>query len=190
MKGKICYFDTETTGLSTVDSGIIQAAFIIEEDGIILDEKVWYINPNSSLKWSTKAQEVHGFTQDQVKDFTPEIKAQKEIVNWFSSFVNKFDTDDKFYPSAYNGIFDVNFLVALWERVGDDYFGSFFNWKLLDPRYFANWLIIKGIIDVPNVKQETLRDYFNIKVVGDAHDALVDVRICRKLVHLFFNTYL
>lgn len=58
-------FDVETTGLSPTSERIVELGAVKIENGIIVDEKSWLINPRKRI--SKSAQNVHGISYDMIK---------------------------------------------------------------------------------------------------------------------------
>ena len=57
---KICYIDTETTGLDSKTCGIIQLAAIMEIDGEVVSEFETRIRPFDGCAISSEALEISG----------------------------------------------------------------------------------------------------------------------------------
>jgi DNA polymerase-3 subunit epsilon len=151
----IIFFDLETTGIELTTSRVVQLACIkINLDGS-KEEKNILINP--TVKIPKEASDVHGITDEMVKD----APLFKQIAKSLYSF---FDGCDM---AGYNSDnFDVPILIEEFSRCGI---------------VFPNWEF--NLIDV--LKYERLLNPNNLgavykrytgKELDDAHNALADVR--------------
>ena len=181
MKKKILWFDTETTGTNPEKHDIIQIAMIIEIGDEIVDQQKYSVQP---FNWDTiqpDALKVSGHTIDDLKGFMKPMELYPIIQKLLCKYVNKFDKQDKFYPAGYRVDFDLNFLNQFFIKCGDKYFGSFVNWKRLDPLPMMHLLDFCDEISLPNYKLETVCTHFNIPI--QAHDALSDILATRELFY-------
>lgn len=176
---KAFYFDVETTGLNPWKQDIIQLAFIIEIDGEVKEKKCLYIAPFAPENATDEALKINGYTLDEVKKFPPPLEAHKELCDTLGKYVNKFNKNDKFHPIGYNVKFDVGFLQSFFKKCEDKYYGSWFNWRLVDPIYRIHELAYEGKLDLPNHKLETVCKHFDIPI--QAHDAISDINATREL---------
>lgn len=178
---KILYFDCETTGLDHKINDVIQFSALVEIDGKLVDEINIHMQPVHWHNVSIEALTVNGTTIEMLESYmTPDLAFQ-QIKRFLERYVSKFDRNDKFYPAGHNVQFDLDFMQTFWKRQGDKYgMGSYHNWRALDSRVFANFLLAGGIIDVPDVKLQTLCAFFNIEI--EAHDAFSDIKATRQLI--------
>jgi DNA polymerase III subunit epsilon len=178
---KILYFDCETTGTDPKVHEITQFAAIVEVDGEVKAEVNWRCKPTRWDQIDPQALAVTGVTKAQLETFDDPLEMAQKIRVLLASYVNKFDKNDKFYPAGHNVQFDLEFLQAFWKQHLDEYgTGSYQNWRSLDSRIFANFLIASGKLDVPDVKLGTLCQKYQIQI--QAHDALSDIRATRDLI--------
>jgi len=178
---KILYFDTETTGTNPEINEITQFAAIVEIDGEVKEEVNWRCQPANWDAVDVQALEVTGIGIEELKTFDPPAEMFKKISELFNKYIDKYDKNDKFYPAGHNVGFDLDFLQSFWKKHGDEYgTGSFQNWRSLDSRVLANFLIAEEIIECKDMKLGTLCEVFNIEI--DQHDALSDIRATRMLV--------
>jgi|GEM_PF-1672461 len=147
-------FDIETTGADANKDRIIQLAIrVVAENGDVLVSKSKLYNPGIPI--SASATEVHGITDEMVKD-TPPFKDDAKKLK--ALFENKIIV-------TYNGLrFDIPIIMAEFERAGVD--------VNLSGKY----------IDVLKVERKvtahtlgaTYKRYSGQELEG-AHDALADV---------------
>ena len=184
---KTLYFDVETTGTDPARHGLIQLACLVDIDGKVVDENSWHIKPFKGDLVSKEAARITGISREDLDNFPEPEGVYREIVEFFSKHVDRFDRTDKFYPAGYNVRFDLEFLKRFFEKNGDKYFGSFFNWKLIDPLpwlYRLDWL---GELSLPDYKLVTVCNHFGIELGDSAHDALADIRATRELLLKLLN---
>lgn len=178
---KILYFDTETTGIDPKLHDIIQFSAIVEVDGEVIDELDVRCQPSRWENISQDALTVTGMTIEKLKELPTPQEAFKQIKNFFDKHIDKYDKLDKFYPAGHNVSFDIDFLQEFFKRHGDEYgTGSYQNWNCLDSRILANFMKMRGKMELPNHKLETLCNHFEIPLV--AHDSLNDIKATRILI--------
>lgn len=193
MSVKLCYIDTETTGLNAKEHGIIQLAAIMEIDGVEVDTFSQKIRPASCCRADLKALEISGSTIEMIKTYMPEHDAYLSFVAWLGKHISKFDKLDKAFFCGYNSPFDVEFLRALFDRNGDSYFGSWFWSGSIDVMGAALWNLREDRHKLANFKLGAVADF----VLGERaqalaaetglHDALTDIRVTRELHKAILN---
>ena len=176
--GKILWLDTETTGLEPQKNAIIQMAVLIEIEGKIKEELNLFLRPMDIDKVEQEALDIHGHTKEKIWEFPPPEKAMARLQKTMLNHVNKFDKSDKFVMAGYFVRFDMDFLRALFEKLGDKYFGSWFFSVSYDVQNLVAERVARGF-RAPNYKLETVCEQFGVKI--DAHDALSDIKATRKL---------
>jgi DNA polymerase-3 subunit epsilon len=184
MIRKTLYFDVETTGIDSKLHGMIQLACLVDIDGKLEAEKDWFIKPFRGDLINKEAAEVTGISRDDMLTFPEPNIVYREIVELFSGYIGKFDKTDKFYPAGYNVRFDLEFLSRFFEKNGDKYFGSFCNWKAIDPLLWLYRLDWNGLLSLPDYKLATVCEYFGIELGDSAHDALADIKATRELMRM------
>lgn len=151
----IIFFDLETTGVSVDNDRIVQIACIkIEADGTKI-EKQLLINPTIPIP--KEASDVHGITDEMVKDAPKFVNISKSIYAFFEGCdIGGFNSDN----------FDVPMLMTEFERVGL----TFPNWDcvFVDVLKYERHLRPNKLVDV--YKRYTGED------LDGAHDAMNDVR--------------
>jgi len=178
---KILWFDLETTGLDPVTNDPIQIAGMVEVEGEIMEEFNILCKPFDMDSVSDEALEVNKRTRADIEGFQEAAEAKQELDGILNNHIDKFNRNDKFYPGGYNVKFDIDFLAQWFRKHRDNYLGSYWNWRSIDPMPFLNVMAYKGELDLPNLKLETVCEHFGIKL--DAHDALSDVKATRELVY-------
>lgn len=185
MTKKVFWLDVETTGLDAQKQDIIQLAYMIEIDGETKMEGNLFVQPFSYENISQDALDVHGTTIEQLKSYQKPQQAYTELCNILSRYIDKYDRTDKFQPAGYNTRFDLDFLKQFFIKNNDKYFGSWFNYKTIDPLAVLYFLDGMGDISLPNYKLGTVCNHFEIAI--DAHDALSDIRATKLLAEILHS---
>ncbi|GAG11903.1 unnamed protein product [marine sediment metagenome] len=175
---KILWFDTETTGIAPA-CDIVQVAGLIEIDGDVKETFNFYTQPFDYGVIEPDSWAIHGISLERMQGFPLPAAVHFDLINLFSKYIDKYDSTDKFYPAGYNVRFDLDFLASFFKANGDAYFGSWQNWRALDPLYLLYTLDSIGAIHLPNYRLETVAAHYGIDLT--AHDALSDVKAARQI---------
>lgn len=177
---KYLWLDTETTGLDPVKNGIIELACLVEIGGEVVETRLFQMNPVGK----EVTEEALTVNKKSIKDIasyprTGEVK--KQVEQFLSRYINKFDKADKFVLAGFNVEFDKAFLEQLWKDQGDVYFYSW-AWRqcfdVLDAQHFLEWL---GKVEPPgDRKLETLCGFYGV-TLDRAHSALSDITATREV---------
>lgn len=181
MRGKIFYVDTETTGLDETMHDIIQIAAIVEIDGVVQDEKEWKLRPFPKV-YPIEAEAViaHGYSKEEIDSFPDPRKVYMQLVNFLSNHIDRYNKFDKFSVCGYNVDFDMKFIRAFFEKSGDKYCGSWFDWNYIDPIRLMKYMNGVDLLSTPTNKLSDACKLFDIELT-EAHDALADIRATREL---------
>jgi DNA polymerase III subunit epsilon len=183
---KICYIDVETTGTDPEKHALIQIACLVEIDGRVEGDLYLDIQPHEGAEFERAALAKHGLTREQMVQFTPMKEAHEELLEFFGKYVDKYDKKDKFFFVGYFASFDNNFLRRFFERVGDDYFGSWFFTPTIDVSVLLGYALMERRSEMPNFKLASVLKEMGIAYREDElHDALYDIRLTRKLLKYF-----
>lgn len=175
---KILWFDTETTGLDSKKNDIIQIAGIVEINDLWVEEFEFKCAPWDKNNIEQEALDVYGFTKDEICSWRDPFNVYSELKQIFSKYIDPYNREDKFIPAGHNVGFDVSFLKSFFEKSGDRFFGSFFNYHTLDTLPLFITLDHLNIVDKPlNYKLKTMAELFDIEI--KAHDALSDIKATR-----------
>jgi DNA polymerase-3 subunit epsilon len=151
----IAFLDLETTGVDVAKDRIVQIAVVRKDKDGTIEEKNYLVNPTVPIP--KEATEVHGITNDMVKNEPPFSRIAKSFVEYI----------DGYDIGGYNILgFDIPLLVEELIRANIDF-------------SFDNTLFI----DVMNIyKKLNPRDlsscylHYTGKELSGAHDALIDTR--------------
>jgi DNA polymerase III alpha subunit (gram-positive type) len=174
---KIIFIDTETTGLSCKHHDIIQIAGLVTEDKKILDEFNFKCQP---VNWNSISKQALQINNTTVEDLKKYELPQATFIHFLKVLEKHFD-GEKFIIAGQNvKAFDWRFVVSFWEnhkRYADPDFEFYFDEnKGLDLLDISRPLKKHGFLDVPNVKLGTIVEALDIKVEGELHDALADIK--------------
>jgi DNA polymerase III epsilon subunit-like protein len=176
---KVCWCDTETTGLDAIKNDVIQIAMLIEINGKLVDKLELKCQPYNWDDISEKALEVHGYGVEDLATFRRPRPTQTVVVDFLKKYVNPFDKQDKFVFAGYNAPFDVRMMREWFKKAGDKYFGSFFEYKPYDVYpLFSAYRQARGLT-LENEKLVTAAAHFGLEF--DAHDALADITVTRDI---------
>lgn len=181
MNGKILYLDVETTGLKSDVHDIIELAYIIEVDGEVKERACLNMQPFSYDNIEPEVLKVSGHTVEQLHSFMAPGIAYQVFTQALGRYVDKFNRADKFYPAGFNSGFDLEFLNQFFLKNGDKYFGSWHNWRTIDPRPIILFLNYAGKINLPKYNLEEACKYFSIPL--NSHSAESDIEATRLLLH-------
>lgn len=185
---KCLWFDTETTGLFPYKNDIIQIACLVEIDGNIVDEFESKIRPFAPANVEAKALEVNGLKLSDVMNYPGTKEVHDKFLSFLKKYIKPFDKGDKFAPAGYNVKFDIDFLSNHFKKCGDNYYGSFFNYRAIDPMYILHVMDYRKKIELPNYKLKTVCDHFGISI--EAHEALSDIKATRELYKYLEGHYM
>lgn len=187
---KILYLDTETTGLDPKLNDIIQIGGIFERDGVVVEEFDIKMQPLNYENISQDALNTNGFTIEQIKTFQTQKQGYEEFKKKISTFVDRYDKNDKMSLVGQNCRYDIDMTIGLFEKAERK--GLFFAYFDLT-HYFDVMSICKalkhmGHIDVPKCNLEELAKYFGV-VNNKAHDALEDVKVTKQIYAIVKERY-
>ena len=113
------YIDIETTGFSPTKNDPIEIAMIAADNFVIKETFMSKVRPTpKSFVWSYKAEEIHGYTYDEVAKFIPSYSVCVSI----NKFLSKNFTDDNnrlichALPYKNGEFFDSKFIKMLFQK--------------------------------------------------------------------------
>lgn len=189
---KVIYIDTETTGLSPVENGLIEVACIVEENGKVKDRFECLINPDTYqckvVVVSDEALEINGRTFKEMATFPDSEDQFKRFIKFLNKHIDPYNKVDKFKVAGYNVGFDIGFIKAWFHDNGHTFYGSYFYHKDLDVFALVKHLTFAGCIDTEDEKLGTICKHFGIK--HNPHEAMSDIKATRKLHKLLMKRYI
>ena len=178
---KIWWFDVETTGLNYEKNDIISLACVIEIDGEVKEKFKLNIQPFDWENIEQSALNINKITKEQLKTFMTPKQAHAKLKSYLEKYVDPYNSDDKFQPGGYNNDFDIKFMANFFKKCEDKYFGSWIDFHKLDVQSIIQFLHLKGAINLPNYRLETVAKHFGITI--DSHDALSDIKATREIAY-------
>lgn len=180
-KCKLCFIDTETTGLFPWKHGIIQIAFIIVIDGVVKEKVDLMVNPFPQDAIEDGALKANGRDRDTLFNNLPPAEAFTKLESTLAKYVKKTDTSDKFFFCAYNAKFDEEFMRQWFKKNGSNYFGSWFFSPTIDVMVLAGLSLLEERPKMENFKLGTVLQHLGIKPTGNLHDGMVDIEATYQL---------
>lgn len=180
---KLCYIDTETTGLTPGVHSVHQISLIIEVHGEVVAEHDLKFQPHPSALVEPAAIAVSGLTREALcaRPMTHQ-EGFRELKRILGEHVSPYDRKEKYWLVAYNAAFDAEHLRATWRVEKDKYFGSWFWTPALCAMVLAGVRLQEMRPFMPNFKQATVAAQLGVNVDNNQlHDALYDVRLCREI---------
>ena len=193
---KIVWLDLETTGINPKLNGILEIGAIMEIDGEVVSTFQSYMRPAPELVIEDEALGVNGIDRERIATFPTEREAVGAFQAWLSQYIDKFDKTDKALIGGFNVHFDIDFLMALWNRLGDKYFGSWFRYHPVDLRAFSAFHLRDKWASLPDGKLMTVTRAIlgesrvdSILSEGVAHSALTDIGATREAFRALMGDY-
>lgn len=178
---KYLFYDFETTGLDPKRHSIHQLSGIIEIDGQEVERFDIKFRPLAGREISQEALDLKGLTVEQLNAYPEAAFSFNQFVNILAKHVDRYSKTDKMFLVGYNNrAFDDQFLIELFNCMGDKYFGSWFWYNTIDVFVLATYAYRYKRPLLPNFKLMTVAKLSGIEVNDDSlHDALYDVELTR-----------
>lgn len=165
LEKSIIYFDIESTGLETDSARIVELACIKYSVEGKTEEKTLLFNPGIPIP--TEASDVHGITDEMVKDKPMFSRYAKGIRSWFEGCdLAGFNSNN----------YDVPLLSAEFERAGLE--GV--NWE---PTLVDGLTLYRKLF--PNTLSDVYTRLTGKELIG-AHGALADITATKEIVDIIF----
>ena len=168
LKNPIIFFDLETTGINVASDRIVEISYLKVDLNGNETEKTLRINPEMHIP--EKATEIHGITDEDVKDAPTFQKVAR-------SLVNEFEGADL---AGYNSVkFDIPLLAEEFLRAGVDID--------LKRKKFVDVQVI-FMKKEPRTLKAAYRFFLN-RDLEDAHSASVDTRATYEVLQAQLDRY-
>lgn len=177
---KELFLDLETTGTNPELDGIVQIAGIIRIDGVVQEEFMWYMKPDSDMRVQKEAMDVNKLTLEFLeKEGITQREGYEKLLAILGKYIEKFDKTDKFFLKGWKVYFDLMFLSHWFVRQGDNYFFSWVHTLPWDVATYFITLFEENFDLLPTrLVQNTAADFLKIPYTEDKlHDALEDCRL-------------
>lgn len=174
---KLVVVDFETGGLDFNTDSVLSLGAAIWVDGEITNQFHMYIN-EGDVHTHPDAMKVNGITEEQIKaGMTPSF-----TVTAFEDWLHTNGVTGRATLGGHNiAGFDMNFMRRLYRLAGRR---MPFDYHTIDTMSVALFLKFMGVLDVPNVKLDTLCKHFGIviRAEGAPHKADEDAVATAKLL--------
>ena len=185
---KQIFIDVETTGLDEVKHGLVQVAGAIVIDGVLKESFNYSMCPPSEKDFEPKALEVIGLSTDDIECFDESDIIFKKFHKMLCKYISPYDKKDKLHFIAYNSPFDSSFIRQWFIDNNNKYYGSMFWTPDICVLRKAGDYLQDERSKLKNCKLETVCNYFDIKTLGELHNAMTDVVLMMKLYnHLTYD---
>lgn len=183
---KLVVIDTETGGLNPVDYSILTLGACVWENGHITGSPFHMYIHEDVMATSPEALRINGITSEQMRSG----KTPSFVVTAFEQWLRDQGVQGKPTLGGHNiAGFDMGFLKRLYRLAIKK---MPFDYHVVDTMSLAFALRLIGKLNVPNVKLDTLSDYFGVRVreggVAGAHrsdeDAIATAKVLTGLLRL------
>ena len=179
---KLIYIDVETTGIPCPQSGLVQLAGLVEEDGEIRESFDYRIGLFPADTVSDEALAVNGLTREEIAEFDKPDTVFSRFIQLLDGLVDRYDRTNKLQFVGYNATFDAGHLRAWFEKNNDKYFGSWFWHPPIDVMGMAAVALMKRRAELRDFKLGTVAQALGLEVDDTkAHDALYDAHLTRRM---------
>lgn len=179
---KYCFIDTETTGTDPKKHGLIQMAGRIAVDGKIVETFDIRAKPFEGDIIDTEAMEINKVTYEMLATYPSPREAYEMFVRVMNRHCDKYRRTDKYFFVGYNGDFDADHVRSFLEKNGDNYFGSFFWYPVLDVAKLAGIRLLDRRHQMINFKLFTVAQFLGISVDDTkTHEAGYDVDLMMRI---------
>jgi len=167
--------------MSPIYHGIVELAIIVEIDGLIAEKHHFKARPFETDRINADSLKLLDLTIDEIKSYPDPNQMYWDLVKVLNKYVDRYDKDKtlKFFPVGYNVQFDLDFLQEFFRKNGDQFIGSYFNWRKMDVLQLLYLAHYKGQINLESYKLANVCEYFGIDL--EAHDAMSDLVATREL---------
>jgi DNA polymerase III alpha subunit (gram-positive type) len=176
MKKDLLVFDVETGGLNSFVNGMVTISLKVY--GKNLEETI-VVRPNQTLAYDARALSINGYTKVMMTD---QGVSEQEAVDRVVNFIRR-NFDSKPNLLAHNIVFDVQFMNALFNRVGHPrLFTEYCYYHPQDTMIIMSFLKDSGLINASRVNLMDSYKYFHDgKGFDNAHTSIADVRATEAL---------
>jgi DNA polymerase III subunit epsilon len=185
---KLIYIDVETTGIPCPQSGLVQLAGLVEDDGKIRESFDYRIGLFPADIVSDEALAVNGLTREEIAEFNRPERVFSKFIQLLDGFVDRYNRTDKLQFIGYNATFDADHVRAWFEKNNDKYYGSWFWHPPIDVMGIAAVALMKSRAELRNFKLGTVAQALGLEVDDTkTHDALYDVHLTREMFHVLLG---
>jgi len=183
------FFDVETTGTNFRRCSIHQLSYIIEIDGVIIEEGDLRMRPHEKALIEPEAMQVGNVTEEQIRAY-PDFKEQfKVLQSILLKYVDKYDKTSKFFMIGFkNASFDDDYLKKLFDLCDSKFFLYFYP-SSIDVSVLAAQYLIYERGSMPSFKLKRVAMHLGIEVdASKLHDANYDTYLTREIYRIITGT--
>jgi DNA polymerase III subunit epsilon len=178
---KALFIDCETTGLDRNVHGLWQISFQLHVKGEEIERQTVEMQPCKGKLVSEEALQKNRMTVERLREMQPSHLAFDLFRRKLAAHVDKFDKRDKLWFVGYNAQFDAGFVRQWFEDHGDQYFGSWFWYPIIDVAVMAGLVLSHDRHLLENFKLGTVCRFLGLEFDEEsAHDAQYDVEKTRQ----------
>lgn len=182
---KTIFIDCETTGTDPAKHGLIQIAGALFKDKALVEQFDFKMAPGPLDVIEEEALQINRHTREELLLWPNGATTYGHFTTMLGKHCDKFDRSDKIHFVGYNADFDSSFVRRWFEKCGDQYFGSWFFWPILDVSKLAGIRLMKTRASLRDFKLMTVARFLNLITAEEAdagaHDALFDIKVTMKL---------
>ena len=186
---KNLYIDFETGGYDPTTCPILEIGARVEIDGKNVEDFNIHLLPfENDPEPMEEALEILKLTKEDVYDKEKRTHPQTAFIQFeefLSKYVDRYDSNDKFYFIGYNSrVFDEPIMRLFFEKNNNNYYGSWFWTPSLDVLSLASWAIRTYRPRLKNFRLATVAQYFNIEINEEnLHGAMYDINLTQQIVN-------
>jgi DNA polymerase-3 subunit epsilon len=175
---KYVLIDTETTGLDPKRHCVHQIAGKIVARGVETFNLKFAPHPDAFFDQEAIALNADNTAEALRARPMSFVSAYTSLREILKLHINPYDKTDKAFFVGYNARFDYDFVRAMWDLMGDKYFGSFFWFPPIDVMNSAAVHLADVRRTMPNFKLSTVAAALGITLdETKLHDALYDIEL-------------
>lgn len=190
---KLCFIDTETTGLKP-EASIHQISGIIIGDGIYKEFNI-KCKPFTNSKMEPGAIGKTGITDEIIETYQSQEDGLKEFISVLDECgIGKVGNGKDGWANraqfiGYNANFDMT-KVREWFEFNHKMLSAYFFYPYIDVMTLAGFYLIGKRPFMKDFKQITVYTELFNEPFEDAHDALADVKACKRIFDFLSNKLL
>jgi DNA polymerase III subunit epsilon len=184
---KQLFVDVETTGLNSEKNSIVHLACIVVLDGKVKEKFSLRMSPGYN-----EVVNVNKFYNSGKKTVISQETGFKRFIAFLDTYINKYNTLDKFTFAAHNAAFDSGFIREWFRKNDNNFYGSYFYTPVLCTMALTH-LVLSGQAKTHLITSYKLKDiltFYNIKANEEKlHDATYDIKLTYELYKALTNDF-
>lgn len=173
---KILFIDTETGGLSPIESSLLTIGLAVWDNNRIIDSKEIYIK-HKLFKITPQAISINKI--DLLTFLNYAVEPREAIIQLKEFIIYNFKDELPVTLAGHNTNFDINFIRYFLEENNIN-FSDYFSHRFIDTASILKYLYYSGKINEDISSSDKAFSYFNINI-DNRHSALGDAEGTAKL---------